>query len=188
MKKLALIAVASLMAGSFAFAQGTVNFNTRVVPDVVAQVFMPDGTTPIAGDGFTAQLFGGPAGTAEASLAPMTPTTVFRTGAGAGFVVAAGSAAVPGAPGGGSATLQLRVWENLGGTVTSYAQAASGGLLHGSSELFTVANLGDLTASPPTTPPNLIGLQSFSLIPEPSTYALLALGAAAFLFRRRKTA
>jgi hypothetical protein len=32
----------------------------------------------------------------------------------------------------------------------------------------------------------LTGLTSFSLVPEPSTYALLALGAAALFLRRRK--
>ena len=188
MKKLALIAVASLMAGTFAFAQGTVNFNNRVVGSVVAPVYGPDGVTGLEGPGYTAQLFGGAAGSAEGSLVAITPTTTFRTGAGAGFIVAAGSVTVPGVVGGASAALQLRVWENAGGTITSYADAIASGSLYGSSAVFDSLPLGDLTASPPTTPPNLVGLQSFNLVPEPSTYALLALGAAAFLFRRRKTA
>jgi hypothetical protein len=188
MKKLALIAVASLMAGTFAFAQGTVTFNNRVVGQVVAPVYLPDGTTGVEGPGFTAQLFGGPAGSAEGSLVAVVPTTTFREGAGAGFIVSGGTVEIPGVAGGATATLQLRVWENAGGTITSYADAISAGNLHGASALFDVASLGDNFASPPTTPAFLVGLQSFNLVPEPSTYALLALGAAAFLCRRRKTA
>jgi hypothetical protein len=188
MKKLALITVASLMVATCAFAQGTINFNTRVGSEVVVQVFMPDGTTPLDGAGFTAQLFGGPAGSDAGSLVALTPTTIFRSGAGAGFVVAAGDVAVTGVPGGQSAAIQMRVWENMGGTIASYADAVSAGAFRGESNVFDSPPLGDLTAIPPSVSPNLVGMQSFNLVPEPTTYALLALGAGALLFRRRKTA
>lgn len=186
MKKLALIAAVSLMASSFAYGQGTVYFNTRVVADdVVVQVFMPDGVTPLEGTGYTAQLFGGAVGTAANALTPLVPTTGFRTGAGAGFTVTVGTGIpVPGVPEGGTATIQMRVWENAGGTITSYADALSAGVMYGESNLIDVAGLGGIL----TTPPSLVGLQSFNLVPEPTTYALLALGAGALLFRRRKTA
>jgi len=61
---------------------------------------------------------------------------------------------------------QLRVWNNLGGTVTSWAAAkANPTLARGSSVLFTVPAplAGDVT------PPNLVGLTSFNLVaPEPT--------------------
>ena len=186
MKRLALVALTSVAVVATSYAQGTVNFNNRVVGSVVAQVFAVDGVTGLEGDAFTAQLFGGPQGTAADSLTPLTPATVFRTGAGAGFVVAAGAVPVTGVAGGGTATLQLRAWDNMGGTLTSFDDAMAAGAAYGSSTPFDVAGLGDPSAQPPTTPPNLVGLTSFALVPEPSTFALLALGAGALFLRRRK--
>ena len=172
-----------MLVGAFGYAQGTVNFNTRVIPDVDVKVFDVDGTTPLAGTGFTAQLFGGIQGTAESSLAALVPTTAFRTGAGAGYVVPPASPVpVPGVPENGTATLELRVWDNMGGTITSYAQAVTAGGKYGTSNLFDVGPLGGVL----TTPANLKGLTFWPMIPEPSTIALGILGAAALLLRRRK--
>src|SRR5438094_776553 len=123
MKKLSFV-VAGMMMSILAYGQGTVNFSTRVIPDIDIKIFDIDGVTPLAGTGFTAQLFGGVAGITDAnSLTPLTPTTVFRTGAAAGYVVPAGAVAVTGVGENGVATLQLRAWNNMGGTITSYAQA-----------------------------------------------------------------
>ena len=186
MKRLALVALTSVAVVATAYAQGTVNFNNRVVGSVVAPVYNVDGVTGLDGDAFTAQLFGGAQGAAADSLTPLAPATIFRTGAGAGFVVAAGAVAVTGVAGGETATLQLRAWDNMGGTLTDFDAAVAAGAAWGASTPFDVAGLGDPSASPPTTPPNLVGLTSFSLVPEPSTYALLALGAGALFLRRRK--
>jgi hypothetical protein len=60
----------------------------------------------------------------------------------------------------------------------------AGGFKAGKSTAITVTTGG--AGSPPSLPANLVGLTSFSLVPEPSTYALLALGAAALFLRRRK--
>lgn len=177
MKKVILV-LGCVLAAAATYAQGTVNFTTRAIPDVDVKVFEADGTTPLAGTGFTAQLYGGAAGAAESELVPLTPTTTFRTGNGAGYVTPAGSVAVPGVPEGGTATLQLRVWDNAGGTITSFDAANT----YGMSPLFTVSTLGGVL----TTPPNLIGLQSFNLVPEPSTILLGVLGAAALLVARRR--
>lgn len=171
MKKL-IIALAVVMVTAASYGQGVVVFNNRVGTEVNARVLFPDGTG-VTGPEWTAQLYGGPAGGA---LAPLLPSTTFRTGNGAGFVVDPGvSVAVPGVAPGAQATLVLRAF--TGGSFETSQN-------FGSSEPITIA-LGGGTL-PPT---NLTGLQGFSvtLIPEPSTYALAALGLGALvLFRRRK--
>jgi len=145
----------------------------------------------LQGTGFTAALFGG--------LAPITvetspnlalvATAVFRTGTLAGHVIppAGPAPGVPGVVGASNdrATFQLRAWDNLGGTIGTWAAAmANPTIAHGSSALFTVPFPLGLGA---TTPPNLIGLTSFNLVvPEPGVIALGVLGLGALLLRRRK--
>lgn len=141
---------------------------------------------------YTVQLWAAPggAGTPESSLVAVPTTTTMRTGAAAGFITGV-TVVVPNVPGdttGGPATFEVRVWDNAGGTITSYAAAqglANG--VWGQSPIFSITGpLGGGTV----LPPNLVGLQSFNvhtLVPEPSTFALAGLGAAALLiFRRRK--
>jgi hypothetical protein len=85
------------------------------------------------------------------------------------------------------ATFQVRVWDSLGGTITSWDQVlARTDVARGFSTLFTVPFA---LQSGGTAPPNLEGLQSFQLfiVPEPSVIALGVLGAGClFLLRRRK--
>ncbi|MCW5552463.1 MAG: PEP-CTERM sorting domain-containing protein [Verrucomicrobiae bacterium] len=79
----------------------------------------------------------------------------------------------------GFAWLQVRVWDtSLGATYEEVAGLAIGG--YGESPLFYAQGRNPLLA-PPDLPGPLIGLQSFSLlpvVPEPSTWVLLALGGA----------
>jgi hypothetical protein len=186
---LAGIACLALCVG--AFAQGTVSFNNSATALGLtggAPVFDADGTTRLAGTAYVAQLFAGPD---IGSLAPWGDTAPFRTGAGAGFWnPGADSTRIIGSVAPGQvATIVVRAWEAAGGT---YVAAVAGGFKHGSSTSFTVATGG--VGSPPSLPTALgatvggvySGLTSFSLVPEPSTYALLALGAAALALRRRK--
>lgn len=210
MKKLILAGCAVSCAVSV-FAQGTIVFNNRVVGSVVAPIYAPNPADPstqqtgntangfpvgttvyggatLAGTGFTAQLWGAPgANAALSSLVPATgySTAGFRTGAAAGlWTTSTDAAIIPGAAEGSVATLQVRAWDNSGGTMTTYAAAVAAGLAAGTSALFNSQPLGGVSA-----PPNLVGLQSFSLVaaPEPSTFALAGLGAVALLiFRRRK--
>lgn len=214
MKKLVLAGCVFTCAASV-FAQGTIVFNNRVVGSVVAPVYAKDPANPtvqqlgntasgfpagttvyggatLAGTGYTAQLWGAPgAGQAVGSLVAATgySTAGFRSGAAAGlWTTSTDAAIIPGAGEGSVATLQVRAWDNQGGTITTWAAAQAAGVDSGASALFNSQPLGGVSA-----PPNLVGLQSFSLtgtggpIPEPSTFALAGLGAVALLiFRRRK--
>ena len=90
----------------------------------------------------------------------------------------------------GSAQVQLAVWYS-GGGATSYAAAVYSGMPTGTSEVGILHGLGGANASgPPSTPPDLagLGITSFSIsyIPEPSTMALVAIGASAFLICLRR--
>ena len=169
MKKI-LLAIAALVIAVSAQAQGTLTFNNKVGTDVVAKV-TKDGVG-VAGTEYTAQLVlvGG-----NGSLTALTPTAIFRTGAGAGYVSQpTEEVVVPGVAAGSSATFLMRAWNTSAG---SYAAASE----YGQSAPFTVSLGGGLLPGS-----NLVGLQPFVLIPEPATIALLALGGAALLIRRRK--
>jgi len=137
-----------------------------------------------------AQLLGADGGgIPEASLVPMNPTTTFRTGAAGGFLTGVTStlASTP-AAGEALATMEMVAWDNSSGLYPTWTQARaawlSGAIAAGVSGTFNVGPIGGLNPAP-----TLNGLQSFNLyfIPEPSTFALAGLGAAALLiFRRRK--
>lgn len=179
---LAGIACLALCAG--AFAQGTVNFNNSpaAVGGTGAPIFDSDNTTRLAGTAYWAQLFAGPN---ASSLDAVGAALNFRTGTGAGFFNTTGvdtSRAIGTVAPGAVATVEVRAWEAAGGT--TYSSALAGGFRVGTSTPITVTTGG--AGSPPSLPANLVGLTSFNLIPEPSTYALLALGAAALFLRRRK--
>jgi hypothetical protein len=176
-----IVAVLSLNA---VWAQGTVHFNTRVNPGVDVKVYHMGGITPLAGDGFTAQLFGGPVGSSESSLMPLYPVTGFLTGADAGYVVPVASVEVPGIPEGGSASVLLRVWENQGQQISTYEEALTQGVFHGQSAIIDIAWLGG-DVLPPAT---LTGLQSFALIPEPQGLFWLALGFSLLALRKARAA
>jgi hypothetical protein len=114
--------------------------------------------------------------TGAAFLANTGPLSTF-----AGFFDA-GTVANIGAP--GTYTMQAQAWYNVGAANATYAGAFGSGANAGRSTLFTV----NVTASP--TPVNSTvfpGFQVIGTVPEPSTFALAGLGAAALLlFRRRK--
>lgn len=143
--------------------QGLVVFNNRVTPYVWAAIFGPEpsdptiekhgnlpdgppplrgipagtqtyGGAPLAGTGYTAQLWGGPLAPSLDGL-PFAPlvgsdpilqlvaTTPFRTGLAAGFVVTPATAnIVPDVLPGERASLEVRAWDNRGGTILSWPQ------------------------------------------------------------------
>jgi hypothetical protein len=180
MKKL-IVTLAALLVTVAAYGQGAVTFNNRVTGVVDARVTLADGSG--AGAGFTAQLYGGPAGTTVDKLVALTPTTTFRTTSAAtqGYVNPV-DVTVTGVAAGAQATLVMRAFNG-----TDFNSANS--TVKGTSAAITIA-LGGGTLPPA----NLTGLAAFQLsgsgpgpvIPEPSTIALGALGAAVLLFRRRK--
>jgi hypothetical protein len=209
MKK-TLLTLALAVATVSVMAQGSVNFTTVsgsllrspvYGPELGNQTLSKSGNNAtgipqgaqvytgslLAGSGYTAQLWAAAgAGQAEGSLvAALGATTSFRTGTAAGFVanITGVLTGVPlDAP---SATLQLRVWDNQGGTITSWGQALTAFAFSGKSTLFTVNSIGG-NLNPP---PFLEGIQSFNIyaVPEPGTFVLAGLAAASLLiFRRRK--
>ena len=117
---------------------------------------------PLAGPGFTAQLFGGPPHAAIQNLQPISPAVRFRIGPSAGFVVAPSTTvSVPGVAEGALAKIQLRAWDNGNGTTTNWAQVESAPIIpHGESWPILTAPLG----GPFRAPPNLTGLESFNLV------------------------
>ena len=192
-KILALVVLASV--STVAFAQGTVNFNTLAL-GTSAQVYQSDGVTLLSGATYMAQLFAGPGTTAESALVAVGNPVGFRTSANAGYVQTTGTAfgsavdpvvTISAAAAGGAVTVQLRAWD---ATYASYALAKASlkGNVYGQSALLALAATGNPNGSPPSTPVNLDGLKGFNLnvIPEPTTLALVLLGGAALLIRRRK--
>jgi hypothetical protein len=175
MKKL-IIALACAALALSSYAQGTVNFNTQKLGILV---YDTDGTTPLAGTGFWAQLYTADgAGAAEATLTAKGNPVNFRGGLNAGYVVTSAPAnasviATLGTP--TSVTVQMRAWA---GNFASYDLATGP---TGKSVLFSVTPSYGAVA-----PADLVGLQSFKLIPEPTTIALGVMGVGALLFRRRK--
>jgi|SwirhirootsSR2_FD_contig_91_518349_length_1484_multi_2_in_0_out_0_1 hypothetical protein len=215
MKRLALTTIALALAVN-AFAQGTIAINNRVSGTFLAPVYgvIPGseaeqrsgqssigipaggqsyGSAPLlSGTGFTLALFGGP----NASSLQFAGQTTFRTGTGAGYVIAGSpTVMIPGVPAGQTATLQVRAWDNANGTVADWTAALArkaNGLAQGQSAIFTSRALGGIDAGGGIVlPPDaLYGMESFNLtsVPEPSTIALGILGGLGtlVLFRRRK--
>lgn len=197
MKKVLITTLLAITA-SFAFAQGTVNFNNKVSASGVDGVITYAAGTTYGGAAgakvdatthATAQvaLYGGADGTPEDQLVLIVPAVGFRTGAAAGYVNvgSAGSRAIPGVLPGQFAIVQIRAWDT--GTSTASYEAARGiqGAYIGKSNLLRLATGG--AGSPPGPAADLIGLQAFALnVPEPGTIALGFLGLGALLMFRRK--
>lgn len=143
----------------------------------------------LEGEGYSAELwYGLGAAQLDSSLRPLTGARVgFDTGSRAGLPLGLGAVGVPGTLGGDHITLQLRVWDNMGGTVQSWEAAQN--VAHGKSDLVSNFELGgvDATGAPVLGDGNLyLKLTYFGLaIPEPSLVALGALGLALFRVSQR---
>jgi len=161
-----------------ALAQGTINFNNFVPPNIDAPIFDVGGTTRLAGSGFLAQLWAGPN---AGSLAPIGAALPFfsQASGGAGYINGPPDRSVGTVAPGAIAFVQVRAWNAASG-----ADWNSAGI-RGQSITLQITTGG--AGNPPSLPADLTGLTSFSLavIPEPSTIALGLLGVAALLLRRR---
>jgi len=177
MKKL-LATIACIAITVAVHAQGSVNFNNFVSGSVNAPVFAANGVTKLSGTQFAVQLYGGAVTSDATSLSAIGAALNFRTGAGAGYVSGGGERDIAAVAPGANATIQLRAWDTTTGS--SWETAT----IRGESALLTLATGG--AGSPPSLPADLVGLQSFSLVPEPSTIALGVLGMAGLVFIRRR--
>jgi len=221
MKK-TLLTLLGLICAATVFGQGTILFNNRVSGVFDARIFgtvpgndtlqiqgqpaagVPTGTADyrgavmLQGTSYTAQLFGGPLGTVldpQTSQNALAGTLNFRTGAAAAGILAipAPAITVNNVIEGDRARLQIRVWDNQSGSITSWDQVlANPNVARGWSTPIDSLPLGGVLGLPPAlggVAGNLTGLSSFNLfvVPEPSVIALSVLGVGALLlFRRRK--
>lgn len=203
MKLKVLSTIVAMGMAVSAFAQSVVFDNLGNGGGVSAisggRVYINNGTTTTLFDGLTYNLgvavWGGVdannltlLGTFTASSDPKGYTGAdvgqFQLGtAGQGVVI-------PGVAAGGLATIRLQMWfDGAGGLFANYAAAAAGGGYVGTVTFQNgTSNPG---GNPPVPAPNFSGMPSIVLsatpVPEPTTFALAGMGAAALLiFRRRK--
>src|SRR5215469_5487468 len=129
---------------------------------------------------------GASATTATNLIASLTGSAITGDNANWGQLLISGSqSAIPGSTAGATIYLDVQAWE---GNFASYYAAEAGNEFYlGDTGVFANAS-GGITASGPVNPPDLTGMPDLFLgTPEPSTFALSSLGAAAlFLFRRKK--
>ena len=174
----------------------------------------PTGTAPFAGSGMALIGAGGAAGKygyattfaqligavgpnqPEASLMPVGQTTTFRSGTSLGDVASitstlSGTTPIPADA--AAATFEIVAWDNSTGLYSTWTQASvawlAGTIAAGKSAPFNVSNIGGSVNLTPYLTQNGQVMSSFNLyfIPEPSSFALVGLGAAAMMiFRRRK--
>src|SRR6266700_1516584 len=183
MKKLLIIA-GLLGVGSGVFAQGTLVF-ANLASGVNAAVTNAAGGRIHAGN-YVADLFFSTSTSATTdSLTPAGFNVSFSTTtAGGGGYFLGGTRTVTGAS--GLIEAPVRVWDSSTFATFDLAKASQGGEWGVSAPV--IVNL----AIPPAPAPPMAGLPGFELtmidvVPEPSTFALAGLGAAALLvFRRRK--
>jgi len=171
---LGFVAVGAMAQGQFTFG----NKNLTTTPPIDAKVLDKDGK-PLAGADYWAQAYVKLAADPDSSYAPVGTAVNFRTGNNAGYIVpVVVTTPYPGTPTATSIQVQMRAWAATAGN--SYEAALATGNNYGKSDPVTLA----VTVAP-APPSDMIGLKSFSLVPEPSTFALGILGAAALLLRRR---
>jgi hypothetical protein len=179
MLKKSLVLAAVLAATISSYGQGVIVFNTQATGQRITDA----AGVNLSGAAYSAQLYG--SATADGSLEPIGKSYGFRAGVNAGYVsvpAAEQPTTVPSATNGGATYLQIRAWD---ATHASYDAAVAAGGLAGSSATWT-QDTGAVNAQPPEPPPGIAGFAGFALVPEPSVLALMGVGAAALLFRRRK--
>jgi len=187
MKKLTIIPVA-LLACAAAYGQGQVGLNNNSA----TKVTVPGGA-PASG-GYEVELL------YQANTGGQAPAAFsFQTNPVLGNWESAGVFAFVGAPGqyqigavtlngiaaGANVWVEVLAWNN---SETTMAAALAGSTLFGNSPVVTLATPPNSSVAPPTVG-NAVGFSGFQVnpVPEPTTMAIAALGAASLLaFRRKK--
>ena len=142
-----------------------------------------------------AELLGAPGlNVPESSLLPASSggITSFHTGAGAGLVfltTATFGNILPDYAGGG--TFEMVVWDNSSGLYPTWAYALvawENGLTSAATTgpFNIAATIGGTQTTSPTFPSTAFQSFNIYLLPEPSTFALLGLGAGALMIARRR--
>jgi hypothetical protein len=195
MKKL-LIALVLTATGLSGWAQGTVDFRNSANFVTVAdrKVYDVGGTVPLVGTNFLAQLYylaGADRGAEilQAGIAVTNNPVNFRVPPATGFEgtwTGGGSRTLMGVPQQTMATLQVRVWDRALGSSWEAALAALATGASGKTGLSVPFNYNVPAAGSPANQFYMENLRAFALVPEPSVILLGAIGAAAFLLRRRK--
>ncbi len=172
MKKLIITSILLLLAfSSQAQRVAATNINgTERMPVTDAQTGLG------VGSDFSVALY---AGADEASLAPVASGSFLAAGLFNLNDVDTGLAA------GATGFFQVKAWETAFGA--TYDEALGLGKT-GESNVFSMAVTTDVDGQPLPFASNLVqgGLESFEVVPEPSTIVLGVLGAAALALRRRK--
>jgi hypothetical protein len=160
-----------------AFAQGTVSFKNGTGSQI--KIDGANATIPV-----TVELWWGPAGSDAASLeAAVTGRTAMQTGGPfAGIFNGGDPFAIQGAAIGSTVAIEIRAWET--GAGADFASAAANGGLVGMTGVRDFG-LGGGTVLPTTLFPPFTSI-NLAIVPEPSTFALAGLGAAALLIFRRR--
>jgi hypothetical protein len=177
-----------LLVPCVTLGQGSFYFNSSYL-SVNAPVF-DSGGQPLEGPGFLAELYGGNTAGALAPAVSLVSgvrvATPFLSGLSAGYF-RGGSVYINDVPGYGWAWLQVRAWDaHLGSTYEEVAARGIGGYCESGLFYAQGGDASDILG----LPGKLDGLQSFSLravVPEPSTWALLALGGLALGWASRRS-
>jgi hypothetical protein len=162
-----LLAVVCLLSSENTRSQGHIAFGNRnTTVGLDAPVYDVDGITKLEGSAYKAQLYWG---VTPDSLAPFGPVLDFRTGAAAGYITST-VVVIPGTTAGTQIYVEMRAWADSQGS--NWEAAAGTGHGYGRSNTITIT-----PNVPMPPPPSMVGLESFALVPEPSSVVLFLLGA-----------
>jgi hypothetical protein len=179
------LAGAMVLTASSGFAQGTVHFGNRELPDPPDRRVRDVSGQPVVGANFMAQLL---YETSPGSLTPHTAIARFYASPNlAGWWQAIFPLRLDGAGGVGvPVRLQIRAWDGAvtGMPMLTFEQAMAAGNQWGVSEIFTYVQRQSLPSDP--TDEYMLEFRGFQLVPEPGTWALLALGFGVLFWKCRR--